>query len=152
MATNDFNITQEYLLNRYEYNSETGIVTTKYTRKVVGWNHNDYLVVTIKGKKRRLHRLIWLMVYGEQPNIIDHINFNKKDNRLINLRSVTNAQNVAHRNNDLPKSNVPYITWVKNQSHWKCLAKKDNNLIYLGIFNNLNDAIFRQDEFYRTSK
>ena len=148
MANSYFNITQEYLLQKYKYDSETGIVTTKYTRKIVGWNHEGYLAINKNGKKLKLHRLIWLMVYGDWPEVVDHINFNRKDNRLCNLRSITHAENIAHRNNDLPKSGIKYITYVKTNKLWKVMCKKDNKFLYLGMFQNLEDAIIRQKEFY----
>ena len=51
MANSYSNLTQEYLLQKYKYNPETGVVTTKYTRKIVGWNHEGYLAVNKNGKK-----------------------------------------------------------------------------------------------------
>jgi len=152
MANAYSNITREYLLEKYNYDPETGIVTTKYTRRQVGWNHRNYLAINHKGKKLKLHRLIWLMVYGEWPEIIDHINFDKKDNRLVNLRSVDVATNNAHRNNDIPKSNVPYISYIKVLNKWKAIGLIGKKQIYLGAFINLEDAISRQKEFYLTGK
>ena len=51
MANSYSNITQEYLLNKYKYDPETGIVTTKYTKRKVGWNHEGYLAINKDGKK-----------------------------------------------------------------------------------------------------
>lgn len=49
------------------------------------------------GRQETQHRIIWEMVYGQPAeNDIDHVNGVKTDNRLINLRAATRAQNVAN--------------------------------------------------------
>jgi hypothetical protein len=60
-----------------------------------------YLRLRIDGKRYRLHRLAWLHHYGElPPEDIDHINGDRSDNRIANLRAVSrreNLQNAVHR-------------------------------------------------------
>ena len=46
-----------------------------------------YLILKIRGKQYKAHHIAWLLVYGEFPSFeIDHINRNKLDNRICNLR------------------------------------------------------------------
>lgn len=52
----------------------------------------------------KLHRMAWFYVHGEWPKgQIDHINHDRKDNRIANLRVVDNTEN--HRNRPLQSSN-----------------------------------------------
>ena len=46
---------------------------------------------------KSMHRLVWLWEYGELPKCIDHINGNRLDNRLCNLRAATNSLNSLNR-------------------------------------------------------
>ena len=67
------------------------------------WRFSDQGYVVRSGKKRnkqfiephrvKMHRAIWEHVHGECPPILDHINRDKTDNRLCNLRAVTHQQN-----------------------------------------------------------
>ncbi len=57
---------------------------------------NGYLSTSIKNHRVYLHRLAWLYVYGEIPKEIDHINHNRLDNRIENLRKVTRAENLRN--------------------------------------------------------
>lgn len=63
-----------------------------------------YLILKIKGKQYKAHRMAWLYVYGEVPSgNIDHINRVRSDNRISNLRCISQADNC--RNMTVSKNN-----------------------------------------------
>lgn len=93
------------LFNGVAYSPETGQFTWQETRgKAVagasaGTTRPDgYVSVTIKQKRYRAHRLAWFLVHGEFPiDMLDHINGDRSDNRIANLRIVTPSQNAINR-------------------------------------------------------
>jgi hypothetical protein len=69
-----------------------------------GWpDFQGYRRIRYKGRGIRAHRLAWLLVYGEWPGHLDHINGDRSDNRIANLRECTlaeNRQNASLRNDN----------------------------------------------------
>ena len=55
-----------------------------------------YFGVRCRDRTLYAHRIIWKLVHGSNPDTIDHINGDGHDNRLVNLRSVTPAQNMRN--------------------------------------------------------
>lgn len=103
---------------------------------------HGYRVIKVDGKTRAAHRVIWLYVYGKWPDDqIDHINGNRSDNRLCNLREATptvNSQNrKRHSNNG---SGILGVHWVKREAKWKAGIMVAGKAIHLGLFHSLEDA------------
>jgi hypothetical protein len=97
-------ITQERLRELLNYDPSTGDLTWKKVRRknrmgtVAGCINNlGYRIIALDRKKYLCHRLVWLYVYGVWPQMIDHINRNKADNRIENLRECTAKQNIVNR-------------------------------------------------------
>lgn len=63
-----------------------------------------YLLIKISGKRYLSHRLVWLYLYGEFPERLDHINLVKTDNRLENLRVCSASENKM--NTSVYKNNI----------------------------------------------
>lgn len=85
---------------RFNYNPETGVFTwKKHLRgaevggKVGCSGKHEYNRISLNGKSYRSSRIAFLMYYGYLPEVVDHINRDKKDDRICNLRGCTQMQN-----------------------------------------------------------
>lgn len=91
----------------------------------------------------RAHRIIWTMVHGNWPDDeIDHINGNRADNRISNLRSVgrvCNSQNA--KRSSANTSGVTGVRWCKNRCKWEVQIMVNGRKVNLGRFVNKADAI-----------
>ena len=144
-------LTAEYLRSILHYDQETGIFTRKVStsnRVKVGDvagspDGHGYLQITVQSRPYQAHRLAWLYMNGEWPKLnIDHINRNPSDNRLVNLRDVTQKQN--QQNASKSSSNTSGHTgvyWNKQRSKWVAHIKHNYKRIYLGYFTDIEDAI-----------
>lgn len=112
-------ITRKELHDLFEYDLNTGELLKK--GKPVGTPHSlGYLKLKIKGRTYFAHRLVFFYCYGKWPIRIDHINRNKSDNRLENLRECSYEQNNANRG--LMKSNssgFKGVHWVSSTGYWR---------------------------------
>lgn len=94
-----------------------------------------YLQCTYKSRQYKVHRLIWRVAYGEWPTgQVDHVNKDKSDNRLINLRAGTSL-NQHNRDMPLPSSGIVGAHWDKNKGKFKSSIRVDGEDIFLGYFN-----------------
>ena len=144
-------LTAEYLRSILDYDQETGIFTWKVstsrrvkTGDVAGSQNGDgYLRIRLHNRLFLAHRLAWLYHFGEWPeDQIDHINRNRSDNRIYNLREVTNKQNQqnAGKRSD-NKSGHPGVSWYKPYSKWRAQIMHNQKQIHLGYFSILEEAI-----------
>lgn len=144
-------ITQQQLKEVLDYNETTGEFTWKVTRsnrakkgKVAGYkNGQGYWCIKVFGAKYLTHRLAWLYVHGEWPEQeIDHINHDRADNRLCNLRPATrkeNSRNAGLRSNNT--SGKTGVSLVKHSGRWKSSIEG----IHLGLFDDFGHAVIARD-------
>jgi hypothetical protein len=152
--TTDIELTQERLKSLLNYNPETGEFTRLVSRRsyqageIAGCLKRDrsekvYIIIKIDGKNYRAHRLVWLYSYGKWPkNDIDHIDQDSTNNRLINLRDVSHAEN--GKNRKMSKRNNSGVTGVcfhNKAQKWMARIKVNGKGIYLGYFELKDDAI-----------
>lgn len=135
---------------KLNYNKETGVFTWKHdgTRgvkagDVAGAKTKDgYIMLSIKGKKILAHRVAWLFANKEfaQGNI-DHINRNKSDNKIANLRLANASENAQNRlKNSKNTSGYKGVTWHKRDKKWQAAITVQSKVIHLGYYANVEDA------------
>jgi hypothetical protein len=103
---------------------------------------DGYFKGKIWGAPMRAHRVIWAMVHGAWPeHDIDHINHNRADNRLANLRAVSRAENLKNmtmrRDNT---SGVAGVTWKKETGRWNASIFTDGKRRHLGYYDSIAEA------------
>lgn len=125
-------ITQDRLRELLHYDPDTGIftrlVSTGWRGKVgdvAGYKNPDgYLVIMIDYKLYLAHRLAWLYTYGRFPEVTDHINGVRDDNRIVNLREVTNWENAQNKKKHTrPDMSLPTgVQVAKKNSKWEPIS------------------------------
>jgi HNH endonuclease len=114
--------------------------------EVAGSLHRDrkgkaYWQVRINGKIYLAHRLIWLLVHKAWPeNQIDHIDGSGLNNRIENLRDVTNAEN--QKNAKKRKDNTSgHVGVCRRFGKWVAHIQVSGRKIHLGLFTNRDEAV-----------
>jgi hypothetical protein len=145
-------ITQDIIKNELNYNPETGIFTRRITRSnramagsIAGTmrKNSGYIIIGINNVQYYAHRLAYIYVYGDQDSDfqIDHINHNRRDNRICNLRLSDFLQN--SKNRPISKANKTGIIgahFCKKTKKYEATITVNKKRIYLGGFLNLEDA------------
>lgn len=142
-------ISAERLRELFDYDPDTGIFKRRsgHGRKnsksgMVGHlASNGYIQMYVDGVNTRAHRLAWLYVYGVHPSgAIDHINGDRSDNRIDNLReatSVINSQNMTLK----PERNKHFATGVYEcKGKFRAEIMANNTRYQLGIYDSPTEA------------
>lgn len=142
-------ITLSRLKELFDYNPSTGLFARRVTRgnqkkgRIAGTLHpKGYRIILIDGGFYKAHRLAWFVMYGEWPKKqIDHINSDRNDNRISNLREATNSENqmnqILKSNN---KSGFKGVCWNKRLKRWVSQININGRVTHLGLFVDLNEA------------
>jgi hypothetical protein len=148
MAKTD--LTAQRLRELLHYDPETGVFTWKVANgtrakvgAIAGSLSKGYILVRVDALNRRAHRLAWFYVNGEWPtDEIDHINGDKSDNRICNLRCVSrsvNLQNQRQPRSDNARGLYLGVGWDKARQKWRAQIKDGKNT-FLGRFNSQEEA------------
>lgn len=144
-------LTAERLRELLHYNQETGAFTRNIAQQgrsagsVAGAPQNrGYIAIGLDYKKYLAHRLAWLYATGDWPaNDIDHINGDRKDNRIANLRDVTvgvNNQNIRKTRSDNKISGVTGVYLDRRSNKWRPKIHLNGKQIYGGSFDTREEA------------
>lgn len=160
--------TQEVLLSLMEYDPDTGSLLWKDRpldlfkdgkqsahHNMAAWNakcagkpalnslRDGYLRGRLLGEFVYAHRVIWKMMTGDEPDLIDHINGIRSNNRWCNLRSIdarNNAMNSALRSDNT--SGVVGVTWdPRFGGKWVAQIFVGQERIFLGQYDEIGDAV-----------
>lgn len=117
---------------------------TRRAGKVAGGlDAHGYRTIVIDKVQYKAHRLAWLCVYGRWPvGDIDHINRDKGDNRISNLRECTRTENNQNRAATSSNSASGYtgVSFCKTTNRWRAKIKADGKQIHLGRFDTREEA------------
>ena len=143
-------LTQNYLKEILHYNPKTGEFTwieKKQGRRLEGAvgsiDRINGLKISINGKDYYAHRLACLYITGSfPPEVTDHINHNKLDNRWANLRQVSQKENQKNRSiNANNTSGFNGVCWHKLSGKWIAHISINGKAKHLGYFTELSEAI-----------
>ena len=135
-------LTQAELKSKLNYDPDTGVLTWVKTNKRAGCNDSSgYRTIGISGKKYKEHRVIWIYIYGINPDYdLDHVNRIKNDNRINNLRCATEMQNAQN----IIKAQKHSKTGILGVSPYKNIFQASIQVNgvrkHLGRFKNIDDA------------
>lgn len=122
------------------YDEQTGELRWRYSGDLAGSTHTSgYISVQIFGERYQSHRLIWAMQYGSIPEnmMIDHIDGDRSNNRITNLRLANDSQNQFNRRANTGRS----IKGVyPHKRKWKAEITANKQRVYLGLFDSPESA------------
>jgi hypothetical protein len=144
-------ITQQRLHELFEYRDDGNLIRKVSVQSnakkgdVIGSVNNDgYLCVMVDRKPYRVHRLIFLYHHGYLTDGLqmDHIDGNRTNNRIENLREVTKSQNKM--NSKLAANNtsgVKGVYWHKRIQKWTSNIRLNRKHIHLGYYDTIEEAV-----------
>lgn len=135
----------------FRYDSETGKIYWKRRSGQKGvpgkeaghTNRSGYVEIRLNKKTYLAHRIAWALFHGttEVPQMLDHINNCRADNKIKNLRPATAQQNPK---NQKPKkggtSQFKGVSWYSRHQKWQAQIRREGKSIHLGYYNSQEKA------------
>lgn len=148
------NITIEYVRSILDYDPGTGIFVWKpRPENDVKWNSRNsgkraggldgrgYRKIKVLDCRVKEHRLAWFYTHGVWPDgFIDHINRQKDDNRLSNLRVVTNAENMRNTPLRSLSPRTMGVTYHRRDNRYRAVITVAGKPMQLGSFKTFDEA------------
>lgn len=147
-SRNRAELTQEYLHACVHYDAETGVFTARLPSgsrnegDILGSvGSHGYLSIVVAGMSYLAHRLAWFYVHGVWPEIVDHIDRDRHNNRIANLRECTlleNAWNVTPIAGTV--SGITGVNWFAARRKWVAKISSGGRSKTLGYYDDIVDA------------
>lgn len=144
----------QQLKNTYHYNPITGVFTrtveSQGMRKTLGedcghYNGGGYVRISAFATTFLAHRLAFVFMNQPLPDMVDHINRNKQDNRWVNLRATTNSLNMI---NTPPRNATGVKGLYKVGNRWRVQQTRNNTMKLHLSTPCLGKALNKQKEIY----
>lgn len=147
MAESDFSLSQDLLHELFEYRdgflfwkikTRNGILPGT---KAGTLNHYGYIHIRLNKKTYQAHRLIFLMHHGYLPEMLDHIDCNRSNNKIENLRPANNTQNQQNQKlSPRNKTGVKGVCFDKTRGKYLAQFKVNRTICKVGHFVTLEEA------------
>jgi hypothetical protein len=140
--------------NLFDYDPETGNLIYRY--KPYGKHKkrgdtagtpqpNGYRMVMVKRKRYLIHRLVWLWHHGwmpKRPMVLDHIDRNRSNNRIENLRVVSVQENLFNVDYSKTTSKTGYrgVCWLPERGKYLAYFVQDGKRVHIGHFDDPHTA------------
>jgi HNH endonuclease len=113
-----------------------------FSNKLAGTlNQKGYLIVKINGSNFRVHRVIYAMQHGEWPlHDIDHIDGNKRNNRIQNLRDISRGMNIQNQRRAHKNNSAGLLGVGRSGGKYKAGIVVDGKRLWLGSFSDPLEA------------
>ena len=141
----------EMMRRFFSYDPDTGVITWRETRGkgmsgcAAGTkNYEGYIRIHCMGRSYKAHRIAWALFHNEQPPVyIDHINGQRDDNRINNLRACKNQENC--QNSRMPKHNSTGYKGVAvcgnpETGRFRAYISPHRKQIHIGVFDTPEEA------------
>ena len=130
-------ITEHNVKDLFDYR-DGKLFWKKSGKKAGSLSSQGYLRTCYKGFRTANHRIVWLWHNGEWPSMdLDHINRNRSDNRIENLRVVTRAENQKNQGRGWSNTKSLGITYRPKREKFEVTYCGK----YVGLFATKQDAL-----------
>ena len=142
-------LTQERLKECLSYDPDSGDFVALVDRRLYKAgdvfrtvNSSGYIRIRIDGVYHYAHRLAWMYVHGEWPPAdLDHINRNRVDNRLSNLRLATRRENLRNRSASRSSATgVKGVDYHEGMKKYRVRIRSEGRRITIGYFGSVEEA------------
>ncbi|HAK35511.1 MAG TPA: HNH endonuclease [Pantoea sp.] len=145
---NSANAPLEVVKKRLDFDPDTGMFRRRWANgKVSEWfkgskRSNGYRAVVVAGKSMLAHRVAYAIFFGIYPDgLIDHINGDRSDNRIGNLRVVDHAENMKNRKVELKeKKKFKGCYFDRHKKKWRAAARINSKIYRIGDFDDQTSA------------